>query len=299
MPTKEAIVDSVIPREVEKPIPVRTISTRTGPKINNSYQPNTDRSDQGADSPISAESVKLSPQLSALARKEQAYRQREQVLKQREKDLETKLADAEKYSQIKSKIGSKDYSAAEEELGLNINSYTDYELNKLKDKNPQDEKLSALEAEVQALKKGKEEDAQKQYEDTVAEYKKDISTFIDSNPEFASLKKAGAEGHVLQHILDSWSEDGKELSIDEAAKDIKNFLKEEKKKFDSLFEEQSTEVVAENRSLPPPRVGSKTLTQQMTPGPSEKKPVKSLQFLSESERYAEARRRVLARKENN
>jgi hypothetical protein len=89
-----------------------------------------------------------------------------------------------------------------------------------------------------------------------------------------------------------------EVTIEQAAKEVMAHLKEEKKKLDLLFKEpeQALDVVEEKKNLPPPRPGLKTLTQQITTG-SEKAPVKSLQFLSESERYAEARRRVLERQQ--
>lgn len=290
MPTHEAIVNTLIPREVEKPIPVRTISTRA-PKLLNTDQPRTSEGVPGVEASLpAAESVKLSPQLSALARKEQAYRQREQALKARERELEAKLADADQYSQLKTKFSSKDYSEAEK-LGLNYEEYTKYLLDKQSGEDPQTQAFKALEAEVQALKKGKEESAAQEYEETVAEYKKEINQLIATTSEFPRTKKLGRQDAVLQLILDSWEQDGTELTIAEASKDVEAYLS-------ALAKDLTLEspVVEEPRRLPPPRPGTKTLNQNMAAVGTDAKPLKPLQYLSEAERYAEARRRVLARR---
>lgn len=294
MPIHEAIVDSIIPREVEKPIPVRTVTTRIGSKPINIKQDGTLVKEPAAVSAIPEESVRLSPQLSALARKEQVHRQREHALKEREKAFETRLAEADKYSQLKTKLSSKDYSAAEE-LGLTYDEYTKYLIEKQSGEDPQALKFKSLEDEIQALKKSKEESAAQEYEETVAEYKKEIAKLIENSPDFPKLKKAKKEDAVLQLILDSWEEDGEELTVEQASKDVELYLGEEAKKWASLIEEPAQSVEA--RPLPPPKVGSRTLTQQMQPSGIEKKPAKSYQHMSESERYAEARRRVMERRQ--
>src|SRR6266403_3896654 len=135
MPIREAIVDNLIPKPVEKPIPVRTVNTRfqkIEPKIAGQEIIN---SSPAAESAKTEESVRLSPQLSALARKEQAYRQREQALKEREKALEAKLAEGEKFTSLKAKLSAKDFSEAEA-LGLSYEDYTKYVLEKQNGENP-------------------------------------------------------------------------------------------------------------------------------------------------------------------
>lgn len=303
MPTREAIVDNIIPREVEKPIPVRTVSTRSiarpQPNIN---QPGSIVEPRPEESANPAESVKLSPQLSALARKEQAYRQREQALKDREKALEAKLLEADQYSQLKTKISSKDFSAAEE-LGLSYDEYTKYKLDRVNSEDPTQQAMKKLEEEIQALKKGQEEKATKEYEETVAAYRKELASLADSKPEFAKVKafkEMGSDGKeftgvdvATQYIVDSWNEDGEEVSIEEALKLTSEFIREKAKQWALLLDEEVPQVVDEPKALPQPKV--QTLTQHMQPSGIEKKPAKSLQHLPENERYEEARRRVIAR----
>lgn len=290
MPTREPIVNTLIPQKVEQPIPTRTISTKP-PKVQIKDQTTTIKEDTAAS--VSEESVKLSPELSALARKEQAFRQREQAMKDRELLFEEKLKKADQFDKLKDKLSSKDYSEAEA-LGLNYDEYVQYKVDKLNGEDPQASKIKELEDKITALQKGTEESAAQAYEDTVKEYKKEIGALIESNPDYPSIKHLKREDAVLQLILDSWEQDGEEVTIAQAAKDIENYLKEEAKKWEPLL--KTPDEGAEKKALPLPKTGLKTLTQQITAG-SETRPLKSLQFLSESERYAEARRRVLERRE--
>lgn len=294
MPTQQAIVDTVIPKQVEQPIPTRTVNTKfkaPPPKIAGQITTNVSPAEESA---TPEESVRLSPQLSALARKEQAFRQREQALKDREKAIEAKLAEADKYEQLKKKLTEKDFSEAEA-LGLSYEEYTKYVLEKQGGEDPTKVEIQALRAEIEALKKGTEESAAGQFEETVSEYRKEITKLVADNPDFSSIKELKGEEAVLQLILDTFEEDDEELSITDAAKLVEEKLLEQGKAYLSLSKFKKTEVEPEQRVLPRPVVG-KTLTNDMTAS-SEKRPLKSLQHLSESERYAEARRRVLERRE--
>lgn len=329
MPTITPIKDTLIPREPEKAIPVRVVSTRTGPRPKpadpaagaagaapgtpegaaaaapaepqgtaatgtNRDRPGTDRNDSGEAAPGAAESVKLSPQLSALARKEQAHRQREQALKEREKAVEARLAKAEKYDALEKRLAAKDYSALQE-LGLTYEQYAEYELSRLSgDKT--DPGMKKLESEVEALKKNQEDTAQAQFDETVSEYRKEIAALVSKDPAFSTVKELKREDAVLQLILDSWEEDDEEVTVEQAAKDIEDFLVEEATRMASTTKVKARLGEGDKRPLPPPRPGLKTLTQQVIPS-GEKRPLKSLQSMSESERYAEARRRVQERRE--
>lgn len=298
----EAIVNTMIPKEVEKPIPTRTVTTRfKNPQPKIAGQPITNdsaNSQEPAESSSAAESVRLSPQLSALARKEQAFRQREQALKDREKEMEQKLLQAEKYDQLKQKLQSKDFSEAEE-LGLNYEDYTGFKLNAQGETDPNKERIQALEAKLSDFEKKAEESAASLYEETVAEYRSEIKKLVANDPEYSSVKGLEGEEAVLQLILDTFEEEGEELTVAEASKLVEDQLTERGKRYNSLPKFQKQEIAEEEapqpRALPRPIMG-KTLTNDMTVA-SEKRPLKSLQHLSEAERYAEARRRVLERRE--
>lgn len=299
MPTLEKVTDTIIPQVNQKPIPTVTVKTRnvvkTKPEvIENPRQETTSDNPTAVEEPTAKteESVRLSPQLSALARKEQAFRQKEQALKAREKEIEAKLAAAEKFEQLKAKLSAKDFSDMEE-LGLTYEDYTKHVLNK-EEPDPKETKISELETKLQKLEQTLEESAANQYEETVAEYKKEIAKLVADNDEFATIKEFNKEDAVLQVILDAFEKDNEELTVAEAAKQVEMYLNEIGNKFVSLPKYKKTEEEPK-KTLPRPVVG-KTLTNEMTAG-SDKRTLKPLHQLSEAERYAEARRRVLERRQ--
>lgn len=305
MPVHEAVQNTIIPRVEEKPIPTRTVTTRAkrvvpvAPAAEAPTNPvQTEKGSNPAEETPAAtteESVRLSPQLSALARREQAHRQRDLALKEREKAMEADAADAAKFRELKAKLSAKDFSEAEA-LGLDYQGYTEYRLKQIEGENPLEARIKELEAKIEAQAKGSEESAAAQYEETVAEYKKEITKEVGANPDFSTVKGIqGGEQAVLQLILDSFEEDGEELTILEAAKLVEEQLVERGKLYTSL-PKFKTEVAAQETPKPLPRpVVGKTLTNDMIAG-SGKTPLKPLSQLPEAERYAEARRRALEKR---
>lgn len=234
------------------------------------------------------ETISLSPKVSALARKEQAIRRRELELRNKERELEARLSDSDKYKTLKEKLAAKDYSAAEE-LGLSHEEYTQHLLKKQESLDPATERYQKLERELEALKKAQEDSSVKEYQANQALWKAEITKVVAASEEFSSIKELNAEDIVLQHINDSFEEDGVELSAEEAAKEIEAALVARAEKFASL---SKLKKKSEERTLPPPKT-SKTITQNMTTT-SVKSSTKPMHLMSESEQWAEATRRYLA-----
>lgn len=242
--------------------------------------------------PKGEESVTLSPKVSAIARKEQALRQKEKQLAEKDRTFAEKMADAEKYHQLKEKLKNKDFSAAEE-LGLTYEEYVKHELNKEASKDPAQERVRKVEEELEALKKEREESVVKEYQANQALWKKEIVKVVSENPEFSTIKKAAKEDLVLQHINESFEEDDIELTVEEAAKDIEEALKEKAKEWAALLE--TGEKVPEAKVLGAPKTKVSTITQNMAPSSAVAKP-KPFHLMSESEQIQEAIRRVQAAK---
>lgn len=306
MPTREAIVSTVSLSEAQKVIPVRTITTRAPkPKAAapapetpvNGNQPNTVVDSPAAASAVIEEPIRLSPAASALARKEQQFRQREQAFKAEENKYLSYKEKAEKFDQLQSRIKEKDFKAAEE-LGLEYEEYTKYKLAQAGGEDPNAQRIASLEQQLAELKKGQEESVEQQFEATVADYRKDVTALVESKAEFASLKKFGKEAieGAVSLIVDSWEEDEVEMTAEQACQDIKKELLEIGKKFIELPDLKPAEALQPPVEIPPPKTGVSTLTNTMQP-PSGERPRKSLQHLSDDERYAEARARVLARRQ--
>lgn len=249
-------------------------------------------------SPVTPEeTVTLSREISAIARKEQAHRQREMKLKQRERELEARLADADKYRALRTKLDAKDYSAADE-LGMTYEEYTQYLLKKQEGVKPEEERYRKVESELQKLKGQHEEIIQKEYQANQKLWQAEIKGLVATGDDYSTIRELGAEHLVLQHVNDSFEEDGIELTAEQAAKEIEEGLlaDAEKKsaKYSSLSKLKSrTEAPA--KTLGAPKSAPKTITQSMTVT-SQKQPSKPFHLMSESEQLAEAMRRVQAAK---
>lgn len=252
----------------------------------------SNKSEETKEESLPTESVALSPKISAIARKEAAQRQREQALLQREKSLEAKLANAEKYEKLQAKIASKDYSAADE-LGLSYEEYTNYLLNKQAGEKPEEQRFRQVEEKLSQFEKAQEEKVNREYEVNQSLWKKEISKVIAENDAFLNIRELKAEDKVLQHINDSFDQDDVELTVEEAAKDIEEYLDEYANKIASLSKVKGK--FNEAKTLGPPRSQPKTITNQMAPS-STKQTSKPFHLMSESEQIAEAYRRVQAAK---
>lgn len=240
--------------------------------------------------PATEESVKLSPHMAALARKEQKFRQEQHKLKTDRAALDAEKAEVAELKTLREKLAAKDYSGIESQLSYE--EYTQYLINKDKGTNPEQQALKKLEDEVNGLKKSQEENVSKQFEAAVNERRQAVNKLVETNPEFARIKKANMQETVVKHILDTWEHDSVELSVEDALKEVNEALIERAKKWAALLEEEQAPTIdGEKKQLPPMKQGIKTLTNQMTTG-DVKRAVRPLHTMSEGERYAEARRRA-------
>jgi hypothetical protein len=235
----------------------------------------------------SQEAVTLSPQLTALARREQKFRQQEQAFKAERAKFEAEKLEVAGLKPLKEKLAAKDYSALEE-LGIDYNEYTEYLLNKPEADKPENKALSELREELNSFKENQKKNEEKQYEATVSQYRNDIKALVAKDPQFESIKESGAEEHVLQHILSTFEEDGEVLSVEEAAREVEEQIIEDALKLAKLSKVQA-KMAPEKKTLPPPTkqsTGLRTLTQQIAPPTG--KTYAQFQHLSPRERLAQA-----------
>lgn len=259
-------------------------------------QSDTQRVSPAEDTAKTEETVKLSPQVAAIARREQRFRQQQQELEKEKAELAAQKAEIEQLRAMKQKLAAKDYSGLE---GLvDYNDYSQYQLNKINGSDPVKEELTKLQTKVTEIEKKAQDNLEKQYQAAVEERRIAAKTLVDSSDQFPRIKKAQATEAVVQHILDTWEHDSKELSIDQAAKEVEEILIERAKAWAALLEDEK-EVdpppVSETQKKPLPSLKSGlTLTNDMT-SLETKRPVKPYQQMSDHERWAEARRRALAK----
>lgn len=251
------------------------------PKVEKS--PQTGQPDIKEDT--TAPAVTLSPQLTALARKQQILQREIQAQREKEAQFEATKADYVPRSSFKAKLQENAMEALNE-LGVNYEELTNLLLNQQQSADP----VKKLEAEIQNLKTAQEQSVSKQYEATVNQYKSEIQSLIEKNPEFITVKEEKAQEVVLQHILDTFEKDGKILSVEDASKDIEDFLVEEaegKLKLTKLKAKLSPPVeTPQKQTLPPPRSGARTLTQSVESAPT--RTYNQMQHMTPKERLAAA-----------
>jgi hypothetical protein len=251
------------------------------------------------------ETVTLSPHVAALARKEQKFRQEKAALDKKKQDLDAQLAEVAKLKAMQAKLAQKDYSDLEGVI--NYDEYTDYLIKKQQAQTPEQAALKKLEAEVAGIKTERQESISKQFDAAVAQRKTATQQHIAADPKLSEFKakvektfpKLKLEEPVVQHILDTWENDSEELAVETAVTEVVDALKERAKQWASLLEEQAQEtaptgeaIVEElKKPLPPLKTSLKTITNQVTTG-EVNRPRKSFQGMSDTERWAEARRRA-------
>jgi Fe2+ transport system protein B len=177
-------------------------------------------------------------------------------------------------------------------MGVDYNEYSNQLINKLNGETPEQQQIRELNAKLEKFEETQKSQANKQYEATISQYKKEIANTVSSNPEFDTIKSLGAEEHVLQLILDTFNEDGEVMTVEQAAKDIEEALLEEAERYAKLTKVQQKLVKSvpqqeEKRVLPAPKSGLRTLTnsiQQVSPST----PRNQFQFMSMKERIAAA-----------
>lgn len=245
--------------------------------------------------------VTLSPQLTALARKEQTFRKQEQAFKTQQLEFKAKQEAFEKsqadfavLSKSKERLAADDYSVLDE-LGVSYEKYTNYLLNKGEGETTENKAIKELRDELNGIKTQQEEQEtkrkesiDKQYAETIKQYERGIADLIAKDPEYESIKETKAEAHVLQHILDTFNEDGETLTIEQAAKEIEEFIVEDALAMSKLKKIQAKlqPPVEEKKQIQPPKQAMKTLTNQVAAQGSKTFP--QFQHLSPKERIAQA-----------
>lgn len=259
-----------------------------------SGQQNITEDKKAAESAIpTEESVTLSPQMAALARKEQKFRQQQQEFKQRELALEAERKEIAELKALKSKLAQKDYSDIEDLVPYD--DYTNHLIEKSNRISPELQALKKLEEKLGNLEKSQADEFSKRFEHAVQQKKQEVQTFIESSEDFPLIKKAKFSEHVTQYIIDHLEDTGVELDKAQASKEVEQILKEKAQKWAQLLYEESSEVKAQEQAAQNPQLkpAIKTITNNMTTQTGDlKRPQRSFQGMSDQERYQEARRRA-------
>jgi hypothetical protein len=224
----------------------------------------------------------ISPQLAALAR-------REAKLRQEATALENERVEIAELKALKEKLAKKDYS--ELKKFVDYDEYTNYLIEQSSKEDPNQQAIVALKSEVESLRESQKQDIDKRYEAIVGERRRLVKDLVETNPEFSTIKELKHEETVVQHILDTYEDEGVELSPEEAAKEVEQALLEEAKTWTSLSKLKSAEPEKKDEPKADPKV--KTLTNTMQATGEIKRNSKPLHLIqSDVERWREARLRA-------
>lgn len=224
----------------------------------------------------------LSPQFAALAKREKAMRQREMASKAREeqlvKDYETRLeASRREFEQSSRSRLAKDPWGEMIAAGLSPEQATQIILNQ---PTPQDQTLRGLQEKVDALAKQNEEllsqsknshtQAQKRAEAMVS---KEIDMLVDGNEAFETISAMDAKSAILDLIKDTLDNDGYMMTVEDAAKEVEDYLVEQTLNYTKLKKVQAklappaapaeTNPAAQKQGTRPTQQQPQTLSQNL------------------------------------
>jgi len=254
--------------------------------------------------PKKTEDPNISRQFAQLARQEKQLRQRaqqqEQAIKAREAALAAREAELAAKSQQQPSGYTKDqikqnFLRIATEAGV---SYDEIVNQVLQNQTPQDPRveaqLSALQAEIKALKdlqdqgrKAQEEQQTQAYQAAVQQIRSDVKNLIRQDSTFETVKAANAVNDVVELIETTYKEEGILLSVEEAAQQVEDYLVEEAMKLTRL-EKIQKKLQASTPAASKP--------QQNTAGastPKQPQPMKTLTNAASSNRQLSAKERAI------
>lgn len=251
--------------------------------------------DPSVEETTSAPAVTLSPQLTALARRQQKLQQEIQAHREKEAAFTAKEADYVPKSAFKAKL-RENAAEALKELGTTYEELTEALLAQQQGDDP----VRRLASEVAELKKSQEENVSKQFEATLKQYRAETDALVAADPKaFHFIMKGkksdqwNGECPVTQHIVETWQENPeKVLTVEQAAKEIEEVLREDAKASAEALRELDPpreETEPAKKALPPPQRAAqaqRTLTQQVETAPT--RTYNQFQHLSMKERIAQA-----------
>lgn len=196
----------------------------------------------------------LSNQYAILARKEKALRQREQQIRAKEQQLRASEAPKapEKPAFDESKYISRDRIASDPfsvlaELGLSYDQLTEKALNAptpdqvafSNEIRALREELKALKSDSEGTKKSFQDQQDSAYKQAVNQIRVETKSFIKNNPEFEAIQATDSINDVVELIDVTFKEDGYLMSVEEAARQVEDYLVEEATKLAKLKKIQS------------------------------------------------------------
>lgn len=217
------------------------------------------------------EATPLDPKFEALARKEAAFRQREREFQAREatyKEKEAKLAQAETF-QSRLKENPLDVL---NELGITYDQLVEQAVNAPDSatKEIQNE-LKRIRQTQDKLAQDAQDSSKAQRQAALKQIRYDVTDLIDQDPQFETIKATNSADEVVELIERTFDQEGKLLTVDQAAKMVEDELFEEAKRIASIGKVKATlkpeltpELISQTKQQTSKQQPMTTLTNNMT-----------------------------------
>lgn len=228
-------------------------------------------SEEVKDEPLSSQYAQLAKRERAIRQKaseqDRAFKAREAALAAREAELaKSPSIDNSKYISIDDLKGNA--FGILSKLGI---SYDDISEQAIAAQSPEAQALSRVRQEVQdeirALRE-EQENTRKQieqsqsaaYQQAIRQITNEVKDLVTSDPNFETVKQAGATKDVVELIERTFNEEGRLLTVEEATQAVEDYLVEEALKFSRIKKVQERLKPATPTKQPQ---GLKTLTNSM------------------------------------
>lgn len=245
-------------------------------------------------------------QMAIIARKERALRakalQQENEFKAKEAALNSqynnKIAELEaKLAEYKTGYLPKSYIKqntldAMEQSGVTYDEYTQQVMTQqptdprvLAQLRRQEQVITDLQAKVENSEKAQRDQQSASYQSALRQIETDVKDLVKVDPTYEAIRFTRSEKDVVELIERTYQEEGRVMSVDEAAQEVENYLVDEASKLARLDKIK--------KRLNPPPVVKKAEEGQQTPKPQQSQPMKTLTNSGSATRKLSARERAM------
>jgi len=252
---------------------------------------------QKAEDPLSSQYALLARREKALRAKaqqqEQAYKAREEALRLKEAELSTKSAPQDLSGYISKDELKRNTWKALQDAEVSYDELTQQIINNQVPLDPRTESLMArmeakiakLESELETGKKGVIEQQNQAYKAAVQQIETDVRSLVKSDPAFDAIRATGSVKDVVELIELTYKEEGKLLTVEEAATLVEDHLMGEIDKLTRI------EKVKRRLNIP----GQEKTAQAQTPARpnQQQQPMKTLTNATSSTRQLSAKERAI------
>lgn len=212
----------------------------------------------------------LSPKFAALAKKEKWLRQQAKAISDEKKDFESKLRAREE--EVNNSWKKRLQENAFDVLQENGQTYDKLTESLLAKGDPVAQTIQELKREIAELKGAQESTLNKfsetekaQYEQAKKQIRSDVVSAVDTGEEYEAIKADGSYDAVVDLIEETYNATGSVMSVEEACKEVEDYLVDHYFKFTNLKKIQA-------KLKPPVAEGLEEVTpaQKQIPNPTQK-----------------------------